>query len=267
MIKQTYSLIVIVLLAGFILTGVTSKENKHIKQDQPKKELGFMLQEWSKSFAVKIDSNYNAVVDFTSSETDEAYHVIFKNKTFTIHQNISGNANFAFKSTLEHYNKIYHGEMTGFTSVGRENMSDKTPLDGAMYRPVTDHLMNDVLFFIQRFFNTSPHDQVILRKENSRIVHGGHAIPLFYQQNNDIGVRSAWYLIQKGQQVNKTGDINPFPQYFIITKGSGFAKIGNDTLRVKANESYYIAPGLEHIFWNELDEPIEMIFLAWGKGA
>jgi mannose-6-phosphate isomerase-like protein (cupin superfamily) len=265
--KQISMLFAIALLAIIILAGITKKEIKQSNQVRETTEFGIMLQDWSKSFTGKIDSNYYAIVDFTNSDTDEAYHVIFKNKTFKIYPNINGNSNFAFKSTLEHYNKIYQGEMTGFTSVGRENMSDKTPLDGAMYRPVTNHLMNDVLFFIQRFFNTSPHDKVILRKENSRIVHGGHAIPLFYQQNDDIGVRSAWYLILKGQQVNKPGDINPFPQYFIITKGSGFAKIGNDTLEVKANESYYIAPGLDHIFWNVSDEPIEMIFLAWGKGA
>jgi hypothetical protein len=46
----------------------------------------------------------------------------------------------------------------------------------------------------------------VLSKEKSRIVHGGHAIPLFYQKTDKMGVRSAWYQINKGQQVNEPGD-------------------------------------------------------------
>lgn len=127
--------------------------------------------------------------------------------------------------------------------------------------------MNDLLFFIQRFFNSSAHDKVILREEHSRMVHGAHAIPLFYQQSDDIGVRSAWYQINKGEKINEPGDTNPFPQYFIVINGKGFAKIGLDTVSIKKNESYYVAPGQDHIFWNESEEPIELIFLAFGKGA
>ncbi len=265
---QVIYLPAILLVLVVNLFSCRHQENQLENQfQQDNAELEFILEEWSKSFVNKIDSNYHAVVNFAATDNEASYHVIFRDNAFTLYENAHDSANFAFKSTIEHYNKIYRGEMTGFTSVGRENMSDSTPLDGAMYRPVTNHLMNDVLFFIQRFFNSSPHDKVILKKENSRIVHGSNAIPLFYQQNDDIGVRSAWYLIEKGNRVNNPGDTNPFPQYFIITKGRGFAKIGNDTLEIKANESYYIAPGLEHIFWNESDIPIELIFLAWGKGA
>ena len=31
--------------------------------------------------------------------------------------------------------------------------------------------------------------------------------------------------------------------------------------------NYYIPPGTEHIFWNEWDDPLIMIFIAWGEGA
>lgn len=146
-------------------------------------------------------------------------------------------------------------------------MWDSTPLDGEIYKPAASHLMNDVLFFVQRFFNTSPHEKVTLKKENSRIIHGSHAIPLFHKHNNDTAIHNTWYLISKGQQVNGPGDTNPFPQYFFITKGHGYGKNGNNTIEVKANESYYIAPGLEHIFWIKVKEALELIFLAWGKGA
>ncbi|MEA1886138.1 MAG: hypothetical protein U9N72_02880 [Bacteroidota bacterium] len=145
-------------------------------------------------------------------------------------------------------------------------MSDPTPLSADFHRSVTGNMMNDLMFFIQRFFNTSPYDKLELTKEHSRIVHGGHAIPIFYRTSDEIGVRSAWYQVNKGQQVNEPGDTNPFPQYFIVIRGNGFALIGNDTVRIKENEAYYIEPGSNHVFWTESEDPMEMIFLAWERG-
>ena len=99
------------------------------------------------------------------------------------------------------------------------------------------------------------------------MVHGGHAIPIFYQKTEEIGVRSAWYQINKGEQVNEVGDTNPFPQYFIINTGKGLAKIGKDTIHLNPGEAHYVPPNHDHIFWNEFEEPLIMIFIAFGEGA
>ena len=241
-----------------------SSQSKEVKQDI---NLNEVLTSLGSLFVKKIDKEYQAIVNFTITDSENSKHIIISDGQFQVYDSLNAGANFTFKSSLEHYKKIIRGEITGFTSMGRANMSDSTPLDFEFHKPVTDNPMNDLLFFVQRFFNPSPNDKVILSKENSRIVHGGHAIPLFYQMTDQIGVRSAWYQIEKGQQVNEPGDTNPFPQYFIMIKGMGFARIGQDTLRVKENEAYYIAPGLDHIFWTDSERPMEMIFLAWGEGA
>jgi mannose-6-phosphate isomerase-like protein (cupin superfamily) len=86
---------------------------------------------------------------------------------------------------------------------------------------------------------------------------------LFYHP----GFRSAWYLIKKGERLNEPGDTNPFPQGFIFISGEGFAKIGEETVPVRAGEAYYIPPGSDHVVWTESDQPLELIFLAWGEGA
>lgn len=80
-------------------------------------------------------------------------------------------------------------------------------------------------------------------------------------------MRSAWYRVNRGQQVNEPGDTNPFPQYLIITRGKGFAGIGNDTLKIRENEAYYIEPGSDHVFWTESDEPMERSSSPGGEGA
>ena len=261
--------VILFVLALFSFTNFScdndqSRQSNEVKHE---KRLDEILTFLANQFIDKIDKDYHAIVNFTLTDFDIAHHVIISNKQIQVSDSLHADANITFKSSLEHYNKIYRGEITGFTSMGRAKMSDSTPLDFELHKPVTDIPMNDLLFFVQRFFNPSPIDKVILSKENSRIVHGGHAIPLFYQMTDEMGVRSAWYQINKGQQVNEPGDTNPFPQYFIIIKGMGFAKIGQDTLRVKENEAYYIAPGHDHVFWTDSEKPMEMIFLAWGEGA
>ncbi|GEM_PF-848023 len=262
------AIILFVILLSFTNFSCNNDQSRQSKEVKHKKEgLDTILTSLGKPFIEKVNKNYHAIVNFTVTDRDIANHIIIHDKQLQISDSLHPDANFTFKSSLEHYNKIYRGEITGFTSMGRANMSDSTPLDFELHRPVTENPMNDLMFFVQRFFNPSPHDKVLLSEKNSRIVHGGHAIPLFYQKTDEIGVRSAWYQINKGQQVNEPGDTNPFPQYFIITKGMGFARIGKDTLSVRENEAYYIAPGLDHIFWTDSEKPMEMIFLAWGEGA
>lgn len=256
----------IIVLMLFSLSCNIKTESNKLKPSRPL-GLDTMLNDWANCFIKKVDTEYSVVVNFVTPDSSNNHHVSIHCNQVSISDSISPDANFTFKASLKHYAKIYNKEITAFTSMGRESMADSTPLDFDFHKAITKQPMNDLLFFVQHFFTTSPHDKVILGKEHSKIVHGGHAIPLFYQKSNDIGVRSAWYLVEKGQQINEIGDTNPFPQYFIIKQGQGFAKIGADTLRVKANEAYFIAPGADHVFWTESNEPMELIFLAWGEGA
>ena len=74
-------------------------------------------------------------------------------------------------------------------------------------------------------------------------------------------------MVKRGQRLNEPGDTNPFPQAFVIISGAGFAKIGPDTVRVRANEAYYIPPLSDHVLWTLDDEPVVLIWMAWGEGA
>ena len=105
--------------------------------------------------------------------------------------------------------------------------------------------------------------KILLGEEHSRLVHGGHVVGLFY----DKGLRSAWYAVNKGERLNSPDDSNPFPQAFIFLSGKGKAQIGDKVISVKGGEAYYIPPGSSHVAWTEEDEPLELLFLAWGEGA
>ncbi|MGB5191308.1 cupin domain-containing protein [Robiginitalea sp.] len=260
-------------LVFLLIVGCANDSVKEKKEMVPKKmvtstfELDHMVRKWSESFVTKTDSTYEAILNFYLADSSQACHVLFSNNEFELVNGSTDSYNISFSSTRDHYNKIFKGEMTAMTSMGQATSSDPIPLNFDIQKAITDNATNDFLFVAQRFFNNTPYDLVKLGEEHARIVHGGLAIPIFYQRTEGIGVRSAWYQINKGEQVNEPGDTNPFPQYFIITQGEGYAKIGNDTIVVKENEAYFIPPNSDHVFWNEGEEPIVYIFLAWGKGA
>jgi len=81
------------------------------------------------------------------------------------------------------------------------------------------------------------------------------------------GFRSAWYQIDKGDQINNEGDTNPFPQAFVITQGQGYAKIGDISQKVSAGNAYFIPPDSDHVLWNDEETPLQLIYLAWGEKA
>ena len=186
-------------------------------------------------------------------------------KTTTLKFASSESAQIIFKLQAETLQAIQVGKMTGLTAAGREKMSDKTPLDFELPagQKMTPTLMSQMLAFIQRFFNPTQPEQIQLDKSHARLVHGAFAIPMFYHQ----GFRSAWYQLEKGQMLNGPGETNPFPQAFIFIAGSGYAKMCSQTLPVKAGHALYIPPETEHIIWTESDQPLQLIFLAWGEKA
>ena len=158
---------------------------------------------------------------------------------------------------------IYKGKMTAFTAAGKALSTDDAPLDWKLRSNVTKERLQQLYYFLMHFFNQYQPEKILLGEKHSRVVHGAHAIPLYYNP----GFRSGWYLIKKGQKMNEPGDTNPFPQAVVILQGRGSAKIGDDTITVNHNESYYIPPNSDHVFWTEEDEPLILLWLAWGEGA
>lgn len=177
----------------------------------------------------------------------------------------SGEPQIIFTLNEDTLEQIYSGEITGFTAIGRENLSDKTPLDFELgpNTQMNPELLNQFYRFIQHFFNPTHPEKIIMGKAHCRLVHGAWALPMFYH----TGFRSGWYQIEKGQTLNEPGDTNPFPQAFIIINGSGYAKLGENVVEVSAGEAYFIPPGSDHVVWTEKEIPLSLIYLAWGDKA
>ena len=225
-----------------------------------------MLQDMAENFCHKIPDVLSLIVQIDIQPAQQLWHVIVEpGKRVTVGPGSDARARFVLTTTEETLHRIYTGQMTALTAAGRASMSDPALLDFKMGKglKLTPEIHTELLAFIQRFFNCSDPERILLGEVHARVVHGGHAIPLYYHP----GLRSAWYLVKKDDRLNEPGDTNPFPQAFVFISGQGFAKIGDKTIKVRAGESYYIPPGSDHVVWTENDEPLVLIFLAWGEGA
>lgn len=181
--KDMKSIVLITICLALI--SCSQDQNNDNPTTTPKNyDLETILNGWGKSFVSKIDESYNAIVNFHQKDQEKDFHIIISELKYSIEEGVNDSANFTFNSTLHHYNKIFIGEMTALTSMGQATSSDSIPLEPDIHKPIADdgNALNDFLFFSQRFFNTSPFDKVILREENSRVVHGGHAIPNFLSE-------------------------------------------------------------------------------------
>ena len=164
--------------------------------------------------------------------------------------------------TLE---KMYSGELGPGTASGKEHVGQPAPLDGELPdgEPWTMEKIHRSIEVAYPFFNPFNPEKVRFGEEHARFIHGGHAVAFFYAR----GFRSAWYSIHRGEQVNDEEHANPFPSGIIVLSGCGSGRIAGEELDLQANEAYLIPAGATHTFWNENEEPMTAIYLAWGEGA
>ena len=225
-----------------------------------------ILQDMGELFAHRIAEDFSLRVQIDLQPDGDSWQVVVESGCrVTVSPGPDQRAQVILVTTEEILEKIHTGQMTALTAAAKSTMSDAAPLDYRLGKEqsFTPQLYADMLVFLQRFFNCTEPERILLGEAHSRTVHGARVVGLFYQS----GFRSAWYLVKKGDRLNEPGDTNPFPQAFVFVSGDGWAKIGEKTLPVRAGEAYLVPPGNEHIVWTEGDEPLTLLWLAWGEGA
>ena len=225
-----------------------------------------ILNAMTKSFSKKISPEFVLRVQFNIVSSPQSWHLTAKSGgDVTLERGFNPHAEVILSVSEEVLQQIYKGKMTALTA-GSKGNADETPLlDFKLGEMIefTTNLKERLFFFLQHFFNRSEPEKIVLDEQHARKVHGGLAIPLYYHP----GLRSAWYMVKKGEKINEEDDTNSYHQSFTIISGEGFASIGQYNIPVKSGESYYIPPDEKHTIWTESDEPLVMIWLGWGDGA
>jgi len=228
-------------------------------------ESGDILREMAKAYERKGCPGVPIAVSFDIDGQPDAWHLDVTESVVELEPGGHPNAEFAIVTTTEVLQRLHAGEISPLTAAGRESLRQKTPLDFRLPEGVAFDvaLYHRIVLFAQRFFNPSPGERIRMSEERSRVVHGGRVVGLYA----DAGFRSGWYLLNPGDQLNEPGDTNPFPQAFVILSGSGTAQIGNLTHDLEPSQAYHIPPNTDHVVRPSKDEPLTLIWFAWGEGA
>jgi mannose-6-phosphate isomerase-like protein (cupin superfamily) len=235
-------------------------------QSNPKElPAGFeeMLHHWSRSFLTKVSADYADTLNLHVKDDNTYFHVIFAGGDYRIVPEKNPHARITLTSTLGVYSKIFNGELNAMTAIGREVSHQPAPLDmilenGMNYRKID---WKYAYFTLINFFNPHPHNKSHIGRSYARKIHGGHAVALYYSP----GYRSAFYHLAQGETLNEAGEKDLFNQSFIIIGGNGYALLGDEVFEIKANEAYYIKPGIAHKIWTDSDEGVSLIWNAWGE--
>lgn len=228
--------------------------------------IDWLLGEFLRSFLEKGCSPLNGILQIEVQPENQRWHVDFQRGEGWL-QGSSEQAFLVVITSSETLRQLYAGDLSPMTAIGREHYSDPAPLDirpgkGVELIPGSP-LFQELLGFVQRFFSRFQPEKIEMGFKHARTIHGGSVVGLFY----GLGFRSAWYGLRKGERLNNPDDTNPFPQAFVFLAGSGMAQLGEITCAVRAGEVYHIPPGSVHMVWNENEQPLELLFLAWGDQA
>jgi mannose-6-phosphate isomerase-like protein (cupin superfamily) len=232
----------------------------------PAPAVGEILGEFATTYRGVAPTGVEFVVGIDVSPPGESWYVsVLAEGGASLKRGVHDAPAMIITMSQETLTDIHRGGMTAFTAAAKASGADAAPLEVEFKAPA-EHLVDPkgiLLGFVQRFFVRHRPERIPLGERYSRVVHGAHAIPLYYAS----GFRSAWYRINDGQHLNEPGDTNPFPQAFVIVAGRGRVKIGGVEVDVCAGESYYIPPGSDHVLWPAPGDSLELIWLAWGEGA
>jgi len=173
--------------------------------------------------------------------------------------------NLGLVMSKETFTKLNSGEWNGMTAAGRSSMSDSAPLDFRLPEgtKMNDEILQMMYHFLTHFFSKDYPTITRLGRKHARKVHGGNAVPIAYGH----GIRSAYYTIQKGEQINED-ELDPWDQVFTVIDGSGKALVDGDEIELEKNMSVHVPPNKEHVVKKEEgDDDLELLWIAYGEKA
>ncbi|HSE41415.1 MAG TPA: cupin domain-containing protein [Acidobacteriota bacterium] len=211
------------------------------------------------SFGIQVDDEMWTVSATAAKGTIPAKVVIQKGKP--------QQPTFYFTLDRASLLKIDKGELNAKTAMAKAFESDKSPMDiEAMEGFVPPQDFTAKILETTFHFWTRGFPEVIRYGDgHTRFTHGADVTVFYYQP----GLRSAWGSLKKGMHANENpkSQTNEFPSLVIVTQGKGQARIGGKEMQVEKGQAIFIPKDVTHEFWNNNDQPLEIILLMFGEGA
>lgn len=222
-------------------------------------ELKEMARSYEKKKPERIQGNIHLLIE------EEGYLVQLKEDIEVEVAGVEITGDIGLVMSKEVFERLADGEWNGMTAAGRSSMKESAPLDFRLPegRSMDDERLQVLYHFLTHFFSKGYPTVTELGREHARKVHGGNAVPIAYGH----GIRSAYYTIEKGEQINED-EVDPWNQVFTVIGGSGTAVIDGEEIELEKNISVHVPPKVEHIVKKEEGEDdLELLWIAYGEKA
>ncbi len=223
------------------------------------------------NFGVLVGENWWYV---ESKRKQEGYKV-GKSKQYTFH-NFSPNTvtlhkgkpsvptwyfHFANKKALDNIDQqIWTASTASAKSVG----SDIVALNIRDMEGFKSGIKDDATAYevMEHFWKKGQTEITYFSRDGSLPTHGVDHVGLYTMKDKRIG----WFSIGPDQAANDERglDKGQVPNLFIITKGKGTAKLGDETIELKAGMSVFVPQYVKHTIYNPFEEPLEGIVVLFG---
>ena len=171
-----------------------------------------------------------------------------------------------FSAPAQLWCDIASGRMNILTTLAQATSSDATPMRIDIPEADMPRLHTELIPAWYHFFTVGAPETVRFGFDHARLVHGGHAVPLYYKE----GLRVAWYGLKAGMHVNPDpkDQANPFDSLVSVTAGTLKARFAGTERTLRKGESAFVPAGMTHEFWiEEGGEDAEVILIMTGDGA
>jgi|GEM_PF-549347 len=162
---------------------------------------------------------------------------------------------------------IDEGKINAMTAQVKAFSSDYTPLDTYEmegFIPTEDD-NGEMNTFSFHFWTKGFPEVIPFRLSASRKAHGGNASIFYYQK----GLRSGWMSLEPGDRVRDDAreQAAPFPMMGVVIKGTSKGIVDGVPVTVSEGNTVFIPANVNHKWWNESEEPCELILIMFGEGA
>lgn len=185
----------------------------------------------------------------------------------SIRKGLPKTATYVYRIEFPTLQAIYNRKINALTAQGKAFSSDYTPMsvremDG--FKPTLDD-DSELNAFSFHFWTKGFPEVIPFRADATRKAHGSNFVVFYYEK----GLRTAWYNILPGERVRDDAreQAMPFPMMGVTIKGTIEGEVDGKRVTVSEGNTVFIPANVQHKWWNDSKEPVEVILIMFGKGA
>ncbi len=214
----------------------------------------------ARTVGIEVPKYGKWTVQITGKKVKEDWEVILK-------QGLPTTSSYIYKIEFITLKAIYNGVINALTAQGKAFSGDYTPMsvretEGFTPTEIEDGQLNAFSF---HFWTRGFPEVIPFREGTTRRAHGSNFTVFYYEK----GLRTAWYRILPNERVRDDAreQAAPFPMMGITIKGTIEGEVDGKRITVPAGNTVFIPANVNHKWWNDKDEVVEIILIMFGEGA